>query len=171
MAMTKMNPHTHRQARGRRRFLAYLLPLQTLVLVLILGFYVGLFELLPRADAWRKEQASNMAKNDTGDTTNTVSQRIQMAWLTPMPLKAPNLPPLAITPVPLTRITPPPLRVNPVRTQSLGAPQVQASHVEPNTGQAKPVPIPSLPPVQIQPLPTLAPLPPVAAPVIRSRGS
>ncbi len=156
--------------------------LQVAVLVLVLGFYLGLFGLLPRLDAWRKGSTTTEKQNASTPSSNArvwvPPSGTTLAPPTPARLVAPVLPPLRVTPQPLAVITPAPLRLITLGTTGRsGGSDVQATS-QGQSGQVMPAPVqvqplPTLPPVQIQPLPTLAPLPPVAAPapVVRSRGS
>lgn len=116
-----------------------------LVLTAVLGVYLALFGILPRVDASR--QAAQNATKGTNDAGNkAVVQPPQVV------LVAPPLTPLVI----------------PADLQGGGTQPAAVTIGGTNSGQTLQV---GPAPVQVAPLPTIAPLPQVAMPVVRSRGS
>ena len=116
-----------------------------LVLTAALGVYLALFGILPRVDASR--QAAQNTTKGTNDAGNGA-----VVQPPPVVLVAPPLTPLVI----------------PADLQGVGARPAAVTIGGTKGGQTLQV---GPAPVQVAPLPTIAPLPQVAMPVVRSRGS
>ncbi len=168
-----------RTPRPRRRNKGWVNTVQVVFLALALAGYISLVGILPRLDE-RKKAAADTAIPENKNVLTLPSATPAGTGATALnlpPLQVPPLTPLAVTPEPLPTVAPVAL---------LGG-QTGASPAVGNTAPvvvepAAPLvqPLPTLPPVQIQPLPTVAPAPQrvapapqvvAPAPVTRSRGS
>ena len=136
---------------------------QGLILALALGGYVLLIGLLGRTDAAKQASSTPMSIKPTRWEAQPTS-----GFALP-PLRTPTLRPLVATPVALTTTSWP----------RQGGKEAVVSGERPGTAlspiRESAAPLPTLPPVQWQPLPTVAPLPPMPTvqpvPIVRSRGS
>ncbi len=170
---TERSEKQRRRASSRKRRAEGVSRLQATVLVFILGLYMGLFGLLPRLDAWRKgnTQNDNKSSSEAGQNAKVwvAPSGFPLTPPTPAQLQVPDLPPLAVTLEPLAVVTPLPL----AGTAATGIVAQPSGNTTTGTASVavQPQSLPALPPVEIQPLPILAPLPQVAAPVVRSKGS